>query len=818
MEQGKSRLTKTVPLIYEDSLPSYFFETPFYCENTLTFPALAQLDISLDGVHFMETGLTLTILDSKVKLREIQPKFLSHKGGQQLSMRLDLKRIFGKDQVSTRAVRKSMQVVTDILPQEELELENILQENCGNLMIAFKQITSTEPTPNFKNLRNNSVIDNDLFLRQKMVLSRYNLPTDGLLEANNRQLRMIVSEHRLRSQKNSSIMKSNVSQSGEVSLIQPKRVSNKRTLTNSKRSLRESRVAESKMSEEQADETSGWKLVEAEIHDGVVSCRVPEIDLDSGKLIMFDKKGIMAKIRANDFNSSGRRLLEEVTQWLNSKSQAKDQSSSAGLTPDCNDHTINEIKRMFNSSQMDKERLQLEKNRQMLGFDLTLNGQKSLDERQMETQGESTRPVDDVSGFFDFWVDLCLNGQQILGKPFKLTFYKVILDRLQPDNCLNEGSIPIYFEGKGIFESDYQKVKIKKGAYERVIEPKWDPLGKRLFFYMPPFDWLRTSSQRNQQIPGQDFMVQCVQKQVEVFDAFANQAAPNPEQAPEDGADASPRSLLDKQFDIYLSLSATDWIYSGKVTYFEPVVEDFFPIELDPQNVETLVSSLQNVRDWQFFEEYFGADFTPLEFESKLVINFDRESTHPKEPSQLEPMKASEQSKSKQKLDKPKDKRKQFEAASSKIQNDIVLPNDYLLLLSRSGFIHVQSPNSVSAKFKHKKYSREAQVQWCNPHMLLTRVPDLPFSKPKPVPTEPDQQTSESQTDEKSKKKKKPKVEEWVPHETLPVSVQMTFNGTQFGPESPCHVNFMMIDSEISGEARVALRTQTKKGKKKSSK
>lgn len=387
VEQNEKKVVKLVSLIFEESLPSYFFETPIYEETSLTFPALAQLEISLDGVHFMETGLVLTILDSKVKLREIQPKFLSHKGGQELSMRLDLKRIFGKDQVSTRGIRKSMQVVPDVFPPEELELEHILQKNCGNLMIAFKQITSTEPTPNFKNLRNNSVIDNDLFLRQKMVLSRYNLRTDGLLEANNRQLRMVASESRFRGQKDTTVLKSNLNQLAEASLIYPKRISRKRTLTNSKQSLRESRVAESKMSEEQADETSGWKLVEAQIQEGVVSCRVPEIDLDSGKLVMFDRHGIMAKIRANDFNSSGKKLLEEVTQWLNNQSQTKDFSSRTRVISGQNDHTINEIKRMFNSNQVDKDQLQLERNRRLLGFDLTLNDQQSLDERPMETIG-----------------------------------------------------------------------------------------------------------------------------------------------------------------------------------------------------------------------------------------------------------------------------------------------------------------------------------------------------------------------------------------------------------------------------------------------
>ena len=83
--QNQGDITKTVPLIYENSLPSYFFETPYFSEQQISFPAQAKLEISLNGVHFMGTGLVLTILDSKVKLREISPKFMSFKGGQELA-------------------------------------------------------------------------------------------------------------------------------------------------------------------------------------------------------------------------------------------------------------------------------------------------------------------------------------------------------------------------------------------------------------------------------------------------------------------------------------------------------------------------------------------------------------------------------------------------------------------------------------------------------------------------------------------------------------------------------------------------------------
>lgn len=328
VEQEQRSVVKTVPLIFEDSLPSYFFETPFFCESQLEFPAFARLEISLDGTHFMATELVLTVLDSKVKLREIHPKFLSHKGGQDLCMRLDLKKIFGKEQVSAGPACRSG---ADELPRGGLGLEHILQKNCGNLMIAFKQILHEGPTPNFKNLRNNSVIDNDLFLRQKMVLSRHQLRGEGLLEANNRHLRIAVSEAPFGGNRENSMLKShlsNLANSGTPSLLP-----GKRSPAPSKRSLRESRAGDSGATGEAEDESSGWKLVEAELRDGVVYCQVPEVDLRSGKLVMFNRLGILAKIRANDYNSSGKKLLEEVTQWLSNKSQTREASSRLTRRP-----------------------------------------------------------------------------------------------------------------------------------------------------------------------------------------------------------------------------------------------------------------------------------------------------------------------------------------------------------------------------------------------------------------------------------------------------------------------------------------------------
>lgn len=97
IQQENHDILKIVPLIYEHSLPSYFFETPYLLNQDISFPTQAKLEISLDGVHFMQTDLLLTILDSDIKLREILPKFLSYRGRQELSMRLDFKKIFGTD-------------------------------------------------------------------------------------------------------------------------------------------------------------------------------------------------------------------------------------------------------------------------------------------------------------------------------------------------------------------------------------------------------------------------------------------------------------------------------------------------------------------------------------------------------------------------------------------------------------------------------------------------------------------------------------------------------------------------------------------------
>lgn len=94
--EAPSRISKVVPLIYESTLPSFFLETPSFLEKNIFFPAEARIEISLDGVHFMETGLELMIMDSKVKIQQISPRFMSVKGGQELKIRLNHNHIFQK--------------------------------------------------------------------------------------------------------------------------------------------------------------------------------------------------------------------------------------------------------------------------------------------------------------------------------------------------------------------------------------------------------------------------------------------------------------------------------------------------------------------------------------------------------------------------------------------------------------------------------------------------------------------------------------------------------------------------------------------------
>lgn len=418
---------------------------------------------------------------------------------------------------------------------------------------------------------------------------------------------------------------------------------------------------------------------------------------------------------------------------------------------------------------------------------------------------------------------MCLNGQQILGRPFKLTFYKVLLDGLTPNNCLDEGSIPIYFEGKGIFESDYQKVKIKRGEYERIVEPKWDSVQKKMFFYMPPFEWLNTSSQKNQDLPSEDFMIKCIEKKVSVFEGIREKDQPRESVVKEEQGDQEKthkQIIEDKQFDIYLSLSAGDWIFSGKVSYFQPSVDAFFPVELDEASVPEFVGHLTQVNNWRFFPDYFGEDFTPIDLKSKSLIKFEvkeseaSQNTKPENSAKASNIKTSQKNKS-----QAKETKKEFEALTVQIHSEIVSPKDYLLLLSKRGFICPQNKKGLGIKFKYQKYISDGEVHWCNAHMLLARVPEMPYSKPKPVVTEETEETQEmTKAEEKKKKKKVKKEAEYVPYDVCDVGVQLSFNGIQFGKMSGCTVKFMMIDSQVGEEEREAFRKPGKKVKKKGGK
>lgn len=97
-ENSGSRISKVISLIYESTLPSFFLETPPFLEKNIFFPAEANIEISLDGVHFMDTGLELMIIDSKVKIQQITPRFMSVMGGQELKIRLNHNQIFQKSE------------------------------------------------------------------------------------------------------------------------------------------------------------------------------------------------------------------------------------------------------------------------------------------------------------------------------------------------------------------------------------------------------------------------------------------------------------------------------------------------------------------------------------------------------------------------------------------------------------------------------------------------------------------------------------------------------------------------------------------------
>ena len=93
--------------------------------------------------------------------------------------------------------------------------------------------------------------------------------------------------------------------------------------SNSKITFNESKIQETFQNEE-TDESSGWKLVDAFYRDGVIVCESPEVDLDTGNLVLFDRHGIADRIKKNQYNSSGRQLLEEISQWLQNRSISKE--------------------------------------------------------------------------------------------------------------------------------------------------------------------------------------------------------------------------------------------------------------------------------------------------------------------------------------------------------------------------------------------------------------------------------------------------------------------------------------------------------------
>jgi hypothetical protein len=154
------------------------------------------------------------------------------------------------------------------------------------------------------------------------------------------------------------------------------------TKNNSKRSIRGSQIQDPGFSDDTSEECVGWKLVEANFKDGMVCCKVPEVNIENGQLIMFERQGVMEMIKSNDFNSAGKQLLDEVTEWLNKKTQKEHLTEREG------DSTIKDIKKMFDKGSKDKVNIQKDKNKEMFGFDLSLNYKESIDEKVVELEGK----------------------------------------------------------------------------------------------------------------------------------------------------------------------------------------------------------------------------------------------------------------------------------------------------------------------------------------------------------------------------------------------------------------------------------------------
>lgn len=226
-------------------------------------------------------------------------------------------------------------------------LEKILSNNSQDLMIAFKRIPPGENAPSFKTLKNNSVIDNTLFLRQKMVKADSGRRDVGLLEGNNHQMTKdrvsdgrdmsSYSRHNISSSgRNPRNLNSSLNINGNDS-VSTKRggmdlsnICSKNSLmkTMSKSSQRKNMsqkklVDRSRQSLEEEERGPGWKLVTAKLKEGKIVCETPALDLKSGELKLYKKNSILEKIRDNKYNTGGKKVLDEVSQWLQNQTYLK---------------------------------------------------------------------------------------------------------------------------------------------------------------------------------------------------------------------------------------------------------------------------------------------------------------------------------------------------------------------------------------------------------------------------------------------------------------------------------------------------------------
>ena len=363
-------------------------------------------------------------------------------------------------------------------------------------------------------------------------------------------------------------------------------------------------------------------------------------------------------------------------------------------------------------------------------------------------------PDEPIYGFHNYWVDLCLNGQQILGRPFKLTFYKIHLSGLYPNNCLHEGSIPIYFRGQGIFESDFKKVKIKAGDYERIIEPEWNAVSKIMFFYMPPFDWLKKLSETNENCPSEEFMVKCIQGQAKVFDhsslksseQLKKETPVEPENSTPDEIENVKKEVItptskeipnkvensettvvepEKEQEvhtqtavqIFLALSENDWRLAGEVMFYEPIIDQICLWE-EPQTMSEIQDLLVDLKEWEYFSLVFPEGFEPTvscpkDVSKNETKTISEEILTSKNTKSIEPTNRDAKSKikddkkdSKDSKDKDKEKEKKaadkgkldkeaekkFATMKSKMETQICFPEQILILTSKTAFILPSDP------------------------------------------------------------------------------------------------------------------------------